>query len=177
MKVLIGTTNPGKIEGAERAFNKFFENVVVEGYKSASNVPDQPVNLDIYKGAKNRVLNLIEFAKQNQIEADYFVAVESGITDSLGKWEIINVAVIIDKNGYESWGNSAGFPVPQKLVDKIISTDLGTVMDELFEKHELHNSVGGVNFLTHGKISRIDLNDQAFSMALTQFINNNIWKD
>lgn len=177
MKVLIGTTNPGKIEGVKRAFEKYFENVEIEGYKAPSGVASQPVNLDIYKGAKNRVLNLMEYAKNNQINADYFVAVESGITNSLGKWSIINVAVVIDKNNYESWGYSAGFPVPSKYVDDIIATELGPVMDKIFSKSDLRSSVGGINALTHEKISRIDLNEQAFTMALTQFINDSIWKD
>lgn len=177
MKILIGTTNPGKIEGARKAFEKYFDNVIIEGYKVSSNVPDQPVNLDIYKGAKNRATKLMELNKKEKLNADYFIAVESGITNSLGKWSIINIAVIIDKNNYESWGYSGGFPVPNKYVDKIIQTDLGTVMDNIFNKHDLRSSVGGINGLSHGKISRIDLNEQAFTLALTQFINNDLWKD
>ena len=33
MKVLIGTKNPGKIEGAKRALEKYFKNVEIEGVK------------------------------------------------------------------------------------------------------------------------------------------------
>ena len=40
-------------------------------------------------------------AKENNIDADYFLGIESGITNLLGKWIIINVAVIKNKNGYE----------------------------------------------------------------------------
>ena len=42
MKILIGTKNPGKIEG--RPVN--------------SNVGDQPINEEILQGAKNRVKNI-----------------------------------------------------------------------------------------------------------------------
>ena len=31
MKVLMGTKNPGKIEGARQAFEKYFDNVEIEG--------------------------------------------------------------------------------------------------------------------------------------------------
>ncbi len=177
MKILIGTTNPAKIEGAKQAFEQFFDNVEVEGIKSPSNVPEQPVNLDIYKGALNRVDNLMATAKESNLTADYYVAIESGITNALGKWQIVNVAVIKDSTGYESFGTSAGFPVPNKYVDKIIETDLGQVMDAIFNEHSLRTKQGGISFLTHGTISRGDLTNHAFTMALTQFINEKVWKD
>lgn len=177
MKVLIGSKNQGKIKGAELAFSEFFNDVTVEGFAVSSGVSNEPVDKDIYLGAKNRVNNLIDYAKQNNITADYFVGIESGITNLLGKWIIINVAVIKDKFGYESWGTSQGFPVPQKYVDDIINTELGTVMDNIFNKKDLRSNKGGINFLTHEKVSRIELTKQAFIMALTQFINDDIWKD
>lgn len=176
MLVLVGSKNPGKIEGAKQAVEFYFENVSVEGVNVPSQVPDQPVNDDIYLGAKNRVDNLIKYAKENNIEADYYMGIESGITNSLGKWVICNVAVIKDKQGKESWGTSASFPVPQKYVDKIISTCLGEVMDSIFNEKALNRGTGGINLLSHSKISRIDLTREAFVMAMTQFINEE-WND
>lgn len=177
MKIIIATKNPAKIEGAKIAFEEFFNDVEIVGYPVSSNVADEPVNEDIYKGAKNRVDNVIKYAKANNETADYYVAIESGITNLLGKWIIINIAVIKDKTGYESWGTSQGFPVPQKYVDEIINTELGIVMDKLFNKADLRSNVGGINYLTKGKLNRVNLTKQAFIMALTQFINNDVWKD
>lgn len=177
MKVLIGTKNPGKIEGARRALRNYYDEFEIEGISAPSNVSDQPVDEDIYFGARNRVNNLIKYAKENNIEADYYMAVESGITNRIGKWVITNVAVIKDKKGYESIGTSASFPVPNKHVDNIIKNTLGTVMDDLFNESDLRSSTGGVGLLTHEVITRIDLNTQAFVMALTQFINKDIWRD
>lgn len=177
MKVLIGTKNKGKIEGAKRAFSRYFDNVEVVGIPVKSGVPEQPVGKDIYLGAKNRVDNLVEYAKGEGIDADFYVAIESGITDSLGKWSIINLVAVRDKNGYDSWGNSAGFPVPDKYVESIIDKTLGTVMDEIFEKNDLRSSMGGISYLTHNIVNRINLTESAFIMALTQYINKDIWKD
>lgn len=176
MKVLIGTKNPGKIAGAEQAFLKYYKDCDIEGIPVSSDVSDEPVNNEIYQGAKNRVDNLMRYAKDNNIEADYFCGIESGITNLLGKWIIVNIAVIKDKNGIESWGTSPGFPVPEKYVNKIIKEDLGTVMDEIFKKKELRKGKGGIAFLTHDNISRIDLTEYAFVMALTTFINDDIWR-
>lgn len=177
MKVLIATKNPGKIQGAKTAFENFFDKVEIEGISAPSDVPEQPLNEEIYQGARNRVNNLIAIAKERGVKADYFVAIESGITNKLGKWMITNIAVVKDKFGYESVGTSASFPVPNKYVNEIIENTLATVMDNIFNESDLRSSTGGVGLLTHEKITRIDLNTQAFTMALTQFVNKNSWRD
>ncbi len=48
MKILIGTKNPGKIEGAKKAFEKYFESVIIEGVAVESEVPLQPVNEETF---------------------------------------------------------------------------------------------------------------------------------
>ncbi|MBQ9834160.1 MAG: DUF84 family protein [Bacilli bacterium] len=176
MKVLIGTKNPGKIQGAKEAFSNYFKDYEIEGISVSSDVSEEPVNNEIYEGARNRVDNLIKYANENNITAEYFLGIESGITNLLGKWIIINVAVIKDKNGYESWGTSSAFPVPDKYVEEIIKTDLGQVMDNIFKQHDLRSGKGGVSFLTNDVISRIDMTRQAFVMALSQHINE-VWND
>lgn len=177
MKVLIGTNNQGKVEGARQAFQKFYDEVEVVGISVKSDVNEEPVNGEIYKGAKNRVNNLIKYAKENNIVADFFIGIESGITNSLGKWCIIQIAVIKDKNGYESFGTGPAFPVPNKYVDDIINTDLGIVMDKIFKGNGLKNEKGGIAHLTKDVVTRYDLTRDAFIMALTEFINGDIWKD
>ena len=175
MKILIATKNPGKIEGAKRAFLYYFDNITVEGVPVPSDVSEEPVNDELYNGSNNRVQNLKKYAKENNIDADYFIAVESGITNQLGKWLIVNIATIEDRHGKKSIGSSSGFPVPDRYVDEIISTDLGKVMDRIFNEEDLRSKQGGVSLLTKGVISRYDLTEQAFVMALTQFINGDIW--
>lgn len=177
MKILIGTSNPGKIEGAKKAFSKFFENVEIEGIPVSSGVPDEPVDKEIYLGASNRVNNLIKYTYEHNISADYYLGVESGLTDVLGQPIIINIAVIKNNKNYESWGTSSGFPVPNKYVEDIKKNDLGQVMDRVFQSHDLRSYKGGINHLTKGVISRIDLTEEAFIMALTQFINEDLWHD
>lgn len=176
MKVLMATKNEGKIEGAKRALENYFENVEIEGIPVESNVSDEPVNNDIYIGAKNRVKNLKKYAKENNIEADLYMSSESGIFNSLGRWMITNIAVIEDDKDFESYGTSASFPVPDVLVEDIINADLSQVMNKLYGKDDQrHNKGGAIQNLTHNKISRIDLTQMAFMMALTKYLNEN-WR-
>ncbi len=145
MKVLVATKNQGKIEGARRALSKYFDNIEIEGIPVESNVSEEPVNEEIYIGAKNRVRNLKEYCKQNNIKADLYISSESGIYDVLGKWMITNLAVIEDNEEFESYGTSASFPVPKKLVKDIIDTDLSQVMNKIFTKNdERHNREGAI---------------------------------
>ena len=83
MKILMGTKNPGKIEGARQAFEKYFDSVEIEGISVESEVGNQPVNEEILQGAKNRVKNLKKYAIKNNIQVDFYVSSEAGITNSL----------------------------------------------------------------------------------------------
>lgn len=176
MKILMGTKNPGKIEGAKEAFEKYFENVEIEGIPVSSDVSDQPINEEIFEGAKNRIKNLKKYAKENNLEVDFFVASEAGITNLLGgEWIDINAAVIEDKNGVQSVGTSQGFQVPDRYMDEIRATELGKVMDKIFKGHELGKGKGGISILTKDVISRIGLTRNACIMALIKHINGDIW--
>lgn len=176
MKVLIGTKNPGKIEGARQAFEKYFDNVEIEGIKVSSEVSDQPINKEILVGAKNRVKNLRKYAKENNIEADFYVASEAGITDSLGDWFDFNMTVVEDKNGFQTVGSSQGFQIPEKYIEEIKQTELGKVFDRVLDGEELSKGNGGIYVITHGEVSRIELTKNAFVMALIGHINGETWK-
>ena len=176
MKILIGTKNPGKIEGARQAFEKYFVDVEIEGVPVESEVSDQPVNEEIFQGAKNRVKNLKKFAKENNVKPDFYVASEAGITNLLGEWIDINAVVVEDAEGFQSVGTSQGFQIPEKYVDEIKQTELGKVMDKIFEQHQLGKGKGGINLLTKGEVTRIQLTRDAFLMALIGHINGEVWK-
>ena len=176
MKILMGTKNPGKIEGARQAFEKYFDSVEIEGISVESNVGAQPVNEEILQGAKNRIKNLKKYANTNNIKADFYIASEAGITNLLGEWIDINAVIIEDSKGFQSIGTSQGFPIPDKYIEEIKQTELGKVMDRLFSGKELGKGKGGISFLTKDEITRIDLTRNAFIMALTIFINEDICK-
>ena len=176
MKILMGTKNPGKIEGARQAFEKYFDNIDIEGIAVESNVGAQPVNEEILQGAKNRIKNLKKYANNNNIKADFYIASEAGITNLLGEWIDINAVIIEDRNGFQSFGTSQGFPIPDKYIDEIKETELGKVMDRIFKGKELGKGKGGISFLTRDVVTRIELTKNAFVMALTSHINGDMWR-
>lgn len=176
MKILMGTKNPGKIEGAKKAFLKYFDNVEIEGVKTDSEVGDQPFDKEILQGAKNRVKNLKIYAQENNIKADFYIASEAGITNLLGDWIDINAAVIESSDGLQSIGISQGFEIPEKYIEEIRESELGKVMDKIFSGVDLGKGKGGISYLTKDEVSRIDLTESAFIMALIKHINGELWK-
>lgn len=176
MKILMGTKNPGKIQGAKEAFEKYFDNVQIEGIAVNSEVGDQPFNQEILQGAKNRVKNLKKYAKENQLKPDFYISSEAGITNSLGEWIDINCVVIEDSKGFQSVGTSQGFQIPDKYIEEIKETELGKVMDKIFSGKDLGKGKGGISYLTKDEVSRIDLTKNAFIMALIEHINGDIWR-
>ena len=50
-------------------------------------------------------------------------------------------------------------------------------MDRIFNGHGLRNEKGGIAHLTKDTVTRYDMTKEAFIMALTSFINGDIWRD
>ena len=124
MKILIGTKNPGKIEGARQAFAKYFKEFEIEGVEVDSEVGAQPFNKEIFLGAKNRVKNLKQYAKQHDMAVDFFIASEAGIINFYGDYIDINAAIVENSISFQSIGISQGFPIPEKYMEEIKKTEL-----------------------------------------------------
>ncbi len=176
MKILMGTKNPGKIEGAKQAFEQYFKDVEIEGIGVNSDVSNQPINEEIFLGAKNRIKNLRKYAKENNIDVDFYIASEAGIIDFAGDWVDINTAIIENKDGFQTIGTSQGFQIPERYMPEIKETELGKLMDKLFDGENLGKGKGGISRLTHNTVTRIELTKNAFVMALIGHINGDLWK-
>ncbi len=173
MKVLIATENDVKVEACQNAFETYFDEVEVLVAHVPSEVGEMPLNDEIGLGTKNRIKNLRKYAKENNLTVDYYVAVESGINNYFQSWMITSVAGIENEEGLESYSTSPSYPVPKELVDSIITEGLGPVMDRIFADDDSGHHKGGIGFLTHGKITRKQLLQESFMMALIRIINNN----
>ena len=175
IKILIGSKNKGKIEGAKLAFERYFSDFEIISENIPSNVNDQPINEEILLGARNRIKGLKNL-KMNDI--DFYISSEAGLIN-IGEFFInINMGVIEDSNGYESVGTSQGFMIPKNKVSLVKEKTLGVVMDELFNAKGLSKLKGGINLLTMGEVSRIQLVKESFLLALVPFLEQNrkLWK-
>ena len=129
IKILIGSKNKAKIEGAKLAFEKYFSDFEIISEDIQSGVNSQPINDEILLGARNRIKGLKEL---NIKDVDFYISSEAGLISIGDLYLNINMAVIEDINGYESIGTSQGYMIPKSKVESIKEKSLGVVLDEIF---------------------------------------------
>ena len=175
IKILIGSNNKAKIEGAKLAFGKYFSDIEIISEDIPSKVNSQPLNDEIIQGARNRIKGLKELKKD---DIDFYISSEAGLINIGKTWLNINLSMIEDKNGYESIGTSQGYMIPQNKLESIKEKTLGVVMDEIFNAEGLNRNKGGINLLTMGEVSRIQLVRDSFILALIPFLEQNekLWR-
>ena len=175
IKILIGSNNKAKIEGAKLAFEKYFSDFEIIGKDISSGVNAQPINDEILLGARNRIKGLKEL---NLKDIDFYISSEAGLINIGDLYVNINLGVIEDINGYESIGTSQGFMIPKNKVELVKNKSLGIVMDEICNGINLNKDKGGIYFLSLGEVNRIQLVRDSFILALVPFLeqNKNKWK-
>jgi len=71
----------------------------------------------------NQIRVVVYGEKENKINVDLYMSVESGINKLPCGYVISNVAIVEDKNGLISYGTGPQFPVPDRYVKDIIKTE------------------------------------------------------
>ena len=167
MKAIVATNNKVKVEGARRALSHYYNNIEVEGVNVPSDVSEQPINEEIYRGAKNRIRNLKKYCSENNVDTDLYFAIESGISNQLGEWQVVSIAIIENNLGISSVSASSSVPIPEKYINVIIEKGVRDVMKNIFGDDVKQ---GCIELLTEGVYNRIDLIEEAFVMGLIKII-------
>ncbi len=165
--VRVATTNSAKVQAVHAAFQIYFEDVKVETVKVNSGVPEQPIDDLVVLGAENRLNELKALSQET--DYDYLVSCEGGLISKLAYVFNVQVVLIENKEGKRGIGLSQGYEIPEKYIQKAISTSVADMFDEVF------NGEGGIRKLTHGFFTRESLIKDGTIMALTRMINGEIW--
>ena len=176
MKILIGSKNPVKIEAVKNAFEKYYKQVETVGFSVNPNVPDQPFNDETFFGAENRTFELKKINEQQNLNADYFVGIEGGISKSFNRWFAYGVVCIMNSEGKKGFGTSAHFELPEKVITEIRNgKELGLVMDEIQNEQNTKRKIGAIGYFTNGKMTRKDLYVPGIITALIPFLHKEIF--
>ena len=171
MRVVVGSTNPTKVEGVRRAFETFFKDVEVISRGVSSGVSSQPIDDEVIEGAINRALNAYG-------NCDFSVGVEAGLFKKSGTitgYVDFQVAVIYD-GGKFSIGFGPGFEFPPFVVERALrGVEVGVVMGEVTGVRDVGRRTGAIYYLTKGAISRVDLTRIAVIMALIPWLNSKLY--
>ncbi len=172
VRVVVGSKNPTKIEGAKLAFKQYFNEVEVVGVEVSTSVSPQPFDAETIRGA-------IERAKRAySTEFDFSVGIEAGLFSfehTISGYLDFQVAAVYDGEKC-SLGFGPGFEYPKSVVEEVLKgKEVGEVMEKVSGIKNLGKRLGAVHYLSKGAISRTDLSRISVTMALIPFINREMY--
>lgn len=168
--VIIGTENPQKRDAIRDAFEIYFDDVNVTMISVSSDVPKQPMNSEITRGAENRIKNMKPLVSDGK--CDFLVSVEAGIM-RVGKryYNLQYVLVENMKTGKKSTGISQMMEIPKKYIKLAAKTSINNVFRTVFR----NDKVDGISRLTRGEAERKTLIRDGAVMALAGQLNGCAW--
>jgi inosine/xanthosine triphosphatase len=166
-KVIVASQNPVKINVAKRAFSAVFPTEEFEfvAVKSASGVPEQPLEDETRQGAESR----LQFVKEQYPEADFWISQEGGVFRD-GK-SLCNRAwvMVSDQSGFIGISSTPHFYLPKNIVENIgKGLDLSEAGDLFFSTHNTGQSSGVIGHITEGCIDREEYYLPAAMIALSE---------
>ena len=172
MRVIVGSTNTGKVEAARSVFRKAFGAVTVDSVSVHSGVTSQPVGNDCFVGARNRATASLESARASDNRVDYAVGLEGGLIELYETWFGLSVACVVAASGRVSFGTSPLFEMPADVVGEVSrGGEIGDIMIRLSGDSAIRHSKGAVGFLTRGLLTREAAHEAALMAALAPHLS------
>lgn len=170
MRIVVGSKNPTKIEGARLAFEQFFGKVEVESLEVKTK--DQPFDEETIEGAIRRAE--LSYKK----DFDFSVGIEAGlfrVPKTMSGYMDFQVAAIYDGEHF-TLGFGPGFEYPIEVVESAkAGVEVGKTMEKISGIEGIGKKFGAIYFLSKGVISRIELSKIAVTMALIPWINGDLY--
>ena len=167
MRAHIGTGNPAKRDAVQRVLDRVDpdQNWTVELVQVETDVPEQPFESDVARGALERARAAARF------EAPVFgVGVEAGLIWNAvcGVYFDVQYAAVVDQDGLETLGHGPGFVYPPSVIEAVTQDDqtVGDAMAALSGVPDIGKRMGAIGYLSQGHMDRTTLTEQAVLMAL-----------
>lgn len=166
MKIMVGSTNPVKIEAVREAFGKYWPKCEVGGVGVESGVAGQPMSEEeTMKGALNRARGALS------IGGEYGVGLEGGVTDVGGELFECAWVAVVDKKGRMGLGGGLYFELPPKVAKEIREGgELGPIMERVM-KYDVKRTNGAIGVLTKDRLDRKSAYVQLVLSALIKFVS------
>jgi inosine/xanthosine triphosphatase len=184
MKVVIASMRAPKVNGVQRAFRKLAQiyslgDIVFESMSVDSGVSATPFTVDeLMAGAQQRATTAFAKTQEQSKEpaAFYSVGVEGGVCIFQGHTFLQSWACIY--NGEQvGFGSSGSIEIPSALSDAVVrgGADLGDVIDNFAEQHNVRSKQGTWGILTNDLITREDSFELAATNAFVPFLNTRVY--
>ena len=170
--VIVGSTNPVKINAVRAVLARAGCSARVEGRAVPSSVSDQPVgDEETIRGAIARAHGALAGG------ADLGVGIEGGVVNEPGGgMRTCAWAVIVSADGRQGLGGSLAMPLPPVVAQAVRNgLELGLAMDQLTGDHDTKRGAGAVGILTAGLVDRQQAYEPLVSYALAPFLTPEHW--
>ncbi|MBS8122221.1 DUF84 family protein [Candidatus Vampirococcus lugosii] len=176
MIIAIGTTREPKINGIKEGIKEtpYLSNIFNEIFfiteKISSDISDMPLSIEeTMKGAKNRANNL----QKKGIKADYYIGIEGGTSDFLGKKYIFGIVFVLNNDGEGHFGFSPMMEVPKLIENELYikGKELGDIMGDLSGSLNIRSKNGSMGAWSDNMFTRKDEFSIAFKAAIAPFYN------
>jgi len=172
-RVVVGSTNPVKINAVRAVLARVAPHATVEGRAVPSSVRDQPVgDEETIRGAVARAQGVLA-----STDADLGVGIEGGVVhEPGGGMRTCAWAAIVSRDGRRGVGGSLAMPLPAVVADAVRGgLELGHAMDRLTGEHDTKRGAGAVGILTAGLVDRQQAYEPLVSYALAPFLTPEHW--
>lgn len=166
MKVVVGSTNPVKINAVSDAFKQYYPEYEIVGQKVSSGIAEQPLGEEeTLRGATNRALAAKQYG-------EFGVGLEGGVAKVGDVMFVCAWCVIVDSKGNKGMGGGLYFELPKKASDRIIAGgELGPIMNELTGEENVKEKSGAIGIFTKGRLDRKTAYTQLVTSALIKFVS------
>jgi inosine/xanthosine triphosphatase len=170
--VVVGSTNPVKINAVRAVLARAGCPAAVEGRAVPSSVRDQPVGDDeTIRGALARARGALEVEGAN-----LGIGIEGGVVEEPWGMRTCAWAAVASPDGREGVGGSLAMPLPPVVADAVRGgLELGHAMDRLTGAHDTKRGAGAVGILTNGLVDRQQAYEPLVSYALARFLTPEHW--
>lgn len=177
MLIIVGSSNPVKINATKNVFEKFYTCLKIRGVEFKTSTPPQPIGL---KQTISGAIERAKMAKESFPRADFTVGIEAGLIPmpyTLTGYVDQQFAAILDKDGRITIGGGPVFEHPPKILRRVLKggLEIGVAMEELTGIEGIGEMHGAIGYLSHGFLNRTHLTEQAVFMALIPRINFNLY--
>ncbi|MGE7622755.1 DUF84 family protein [Viridibacillus sp. NPDC096237] len=167
MLVAIGTENKAKTGAVEAVVKQFIDDELeFQHIAVASGVSAQPMSdSETREGAINRAKNT-----RNVSNAEFSFGLEGGVKVIDGIMYVCNWGALVLKDGHVITAAGAQIPLPETVAQKVKSgRELGPVMDEFTQQHDIRQHSGAIGIFTHDLIDRKEMFEHVIKLLIGQY--------
>jgi len=168
MRAAIGSTNPAKVSAVRSALGTLAPACAVVAIAVPSGVGHQPIgDVATRAGALERARGALAASG-----ADIAFGLEGGVELDGGRVWLLSWVAAIDPAGREGYASGLRMLLPPALATGLrAGTELGTLIDDLFNVTDSKSGSGAIGLLTGGAVSRTDAFADLVAMSLAPWIH------